>query len=273
MKVLIRSLLSFLLIQSLFSLTAFSSNPVYNPYSPYSPVIPDNDVYDMDALTSGQDDSGQDDSGQDDSGQDDSGNKQNPPTNKNTEKTFDGASLTFAECLIMEQLEIKDPRCDRLQQVINCPEYTICIQDCGNSKDSYKACLAVCEQIDPKCTQKYPISSLLPKSDIEILDARGDARITYDDNPTPADMQSVSDEAEIKVGATVFTGSNGSFTLRFGNNASAAVGPDSYFRIDNFFESDKFEGARTYLKNGSVKINVNLTKEDKNVKYAYVVLT
>lgn len=216
------------------------------------------------------------------------------PTEQSGSDVEDNVSLTIAECLIMEQLEIEDKRCDKLKQAINCPEYTACIIDKGKEKDNcfascnfdvnspgcrscreqYNAGLAVCEAINPACTAKYPTEKLtLPKSSFEALDPIGDVRITYEDNPRASDMQTIDQDAEALVGATIFTGDKGSVALRFSDNSTAFIGPNAYFRIDDFYASDRFEQTRTFLKNGSVRIMIRAKSEDENVKYSYVVMT
>lgn len=216
------------------------------------------------------------------------------PTEQSGSDTEDNVSLTIAECLIMEQLEIQDKRCDRLKQAINCPEYTSCIIDKGKEKDDcfascsygvnspgcrscreqYNAGLSVCEAINPQCTAKYPTEKLtLPKSSFEMLDPIGDVRITYEDNPRAFDMQTIDQDAEALVGATIFTGDKGSVALRFSDNSTAFIGPNAYFRIDDFYASDKLEQTRTFLKTGSVRVMIRAKSEDEDLQYSYVVMT
>lgn len=220
------------------------------------------------------------------------------PEKADAAATEDDLALTFAECLIMEQLEIQDDRCDRLKQAINCPEYTACILDYGKEKNNcfancnavtgggkpcntcrelYNTSLAICEKVDPSCAGKYPTKRLtVSRSSLGMLDASGDVRITYQDNPKASDMKSLGEggeETEALVGATIFTGDNGQTTLRFSDNSTAYVGPGSYFRIDDFYTSETFEESSAFLKNGSVRVNIATNNNNGKMKYSYVVMT
>lgn len=205
----------------------------------------------------------------------------------------DEFSLSIAQCLIMEQLGIKDAKCDKIKQAFKCPDYTTCINYCGKMLDvcfgiaakskningnvcrlQYNdQCLPECANLYKECGAKYPPEKLqLPVSKFELLDASGDVRITYNDNPTPADMSQVKQDANGLVGATIFTGDKSGVTLRFGDGSTSYVGPNAYFRVDDFYTSDKLEKATMFLKNGQAKVIVNPLKDDDK-KYAYVVMT
>lgn len=205
----------------------------------------------------------------------------------------DEFSLTIAECLIMEQLGIKDEKCDKLKLALDCPDYTSCVGYCGKMLDVcfdevakwknirgdtcrsiyYDQCLPQCAGSYKECAQKYSPKQLeLPQSQFELLDASGDVRITYIDNPTPADMSTVKKDMGGLVGATIFTGEKSGVTLKFSDEVSAYVGQNAYFRIDDFYATDKFEKARVFLGNGQVKVLVN-QRDDGKKKYSYVIMT
>lgn len=256
----------------------------------------DLEVKDLDDLTEGVEDKEEEVKPEDEKPVDENPENVESVGEKPDEKPADSPdefSLTIAECLIMERLEIKDEKCDELRLALDCPDYTSCVGYCGKMLDVcfdevakwknirgdtcksiyYEQCLPQCAGSYKECAQKYSPKQLeLPQSQFEFLDASGDVRITYIDNPTPADMSTVKKDMGGLVGATIFTGEKSDVTLRFSDGSTAYVGQNAYFRIDDFYTSDKLEKARVFLKNGQVKIMVNQFKDDDK-KYAYVVMT
>lgn len=204
----------------------------------------------------------------------------------------DEFSLTIAECLIMEQLEIEDKKCDKLKQSLKCPEYTGCSQKCSVVKDScfaqcnqgensiscskcrleYDNCMSWCATDEPKCAEMYPPAKLkLPASSLQIFNASGDVKITYG-NPQTSYLQKLEGDIEALVGVTIFTGNDGKLNLKFSDESEAFIGANANFRIDDFYTSEKLEKAIVYLKNGSVRVLVN-SEKSKDKKYSYVVMT
>ncbi|MBI4235497.1 FecR domain-containing protein [Candidatus Peregrinibacteria bacterium] len=223
------------------------------------------------------------------------GEKENGSKEQGDNSSSDELSLSLAECLIMERLEIKDPKCEKMKQAFQCPDYTTCISYCGKTldvcfgkvakgdpniingnacRDHYNnACLPQCADLYKECGTKYPPEKLKsPQSAFELLDARGDVRITYENDPRASDMRSVTEDVEGLVGATIFTGDKGMVALRFSDGSNAYVGSNAYFRIDDFYTSDKFEKGNLFLKQGQVRVLINQF-DSQRTKYAYVVMT
>lgn len=257
---------------------------------------PDPQVYDLDALTegAGEKDEVKPEEEKPEAVKPDQVKSGDDATANGENSSEDEFSLSIAECLIMEQLGIEDKKCDKVKQAFKCPDYTTCINYCGKQLDICFAqaakgekgvsdnacrshynneCLFQCAQLYKECGAKYPPEKLqLPQSGFELLDASGDVRVTYEDNPTPAGMKAIVKDVDELVGATIFTGEKSGVTLRFSDGSTAYVGQNAYFRIDDFYTSDKLEKAKVFLKNGQVKVMVNQFKDDDK-KYAYVVMT
>lgn len=215
--------------------------------------------------------------------------------NINTNKEPSEIAITLAECMIFNRLEIYDSRCDELARTIKCPFYAECLSACENNKtgciinsvnkkgaDQYNACITKynsslddCASRSVECSQKFPPRNV--EGDVQsfqLVDSTGDVRVTYDDNPTPFDMESVSDERSIQVGATIFTGDKASTRIMLPNGTTQMLGPNTYFRVAEYYSSNNVDETITILKNGNARIKVAKPgDEESEKKVEYLVIT
>ena len=201
-------------------------------------------------------------------------------------------ALNLAECIIYQRLEIEDARCDKLMAELNCPEYAGYVTDCEGqhqqclaaiakqySSDTYSQCSAFYKSctdsaVDfyPECSKKFPPRNIsgekITKFNLE--DAVGDVRVFYEDNPTPFEMETVTKNRTIQTGAVIFTGESGSATLTLPNGSVQYVGPNTYFRIADYYTSDQLDSIITILKNGNVRVGLD---NSGTSQVGYLVLT
>lgn len=246
------------------------------------------EVYDFDALTDGVTDTTQNTTSNTSSV---NSTTNSVTVNTNSTETSDLA-VTLAECLIYEQLDIDDASCVKLMTSLNCPDYASML---GKCEEQYQLCLATsvsatnvvsyseCGAFYKSCTdfavdryvtcgEKFP--PRLPNGDkspiFRMSEPIGDVRIHYQDNPTPAEMESVGSTRSIQTGAAIFTGDNGSVTLRLPNGVTQRLGPNTYFRIADYYTTDTFNNTYTLLQNGSVSVAI---PHQENTTVAYTVIT
>jgi len=105
--------------------------------------------------------------------------------------------------------------------------------------------------------------------ELNLTNSTGDVRVTYLDNPTPAGMEEVTDNRAIQVGATIFTGEKGSTTVVLPSGITQVIGPNSYFRIADYYTGDNVDETYTILKNGSVRTKID-KQGDKTVEYVVI---
>src|SRR3990167_3926393 len=216
------------------------------------------------------------------------------PTNANISTGEEGeetdeTAVTMAECIIFQRLEIYDRRCDELTRGLDCPNYAECLQTCEQDKkicfvvvakktdqpykvcsNYYNTCTDRCSALNPQCSKKYPPRNMEGTvKELNLTNSTGDVRVTYLDNPTPAGMEEVTDNRAIQVGATIFTGEKGSTTVVLPSGITEVIGPNSYFRIADYYTGDNVDETYTILKNGSVRTKID-KQGDKTVEYVVI---
>lgn len=234
------------------------------------------EVYDLDALTEGYEETNT--------------NTQNTDpvdttnTNTTTKSEPSEAALTLAECIIYQRLEIEDARCTELLRDFSCSEYAGCLSACAGyvitcySEEVYSQCVAEklscldsCSYDFPQCAATYPptVNNAAAKP-LPLSDPVGDVRITYEDNPRAVDMETVSKSRDIHAGAAIFTGDKGSVMLTLPNGSTQYIGPNSYFRIAEYIDTDTTAQTYTILENGNIKVRL---ENPETQKVGYVVMT
>lgn len=251
------------------------------------PISTQAEVYDLDDLTEGAATPATD-------VQNTPTNTSQPTTNVNTAKPStepSEAALTLAECIIYKRLDIQDARCDEIERIMSCPGYNSCLESCDivattcyndvakyPATKSYNACVEkkmscfdTCSAQYPQCSAQYPPTvDGTRATPIQLSEVSGDVRVTYQDNPSIANMESVKDERGIHVGATIFTGEKGSVMLTLPNGSTQWVGPKSHFRIADYFSNDTTQNVISILQSGNIKIRL---ENPVTQKVGYTVIT
>lgn len=218
-------------------------------------------------------------------------NTSNNNTNSTSPAEPSEAALTLAECLIYKRLDIQDARCDEIERIMSCPGYNSCLESCDivattcyndvakyPATKSYNACVEkkmscfdTCSTQYPQCSTQYPPTvDGTRATPIQLSEVSGDVRVTYQDNPSIANMESVKDERGIHVGATIFTGENGSIMLTLPNGSTQWIAPNSHFRIADYFANDTTQNVISILQSGNIKIRL---ENPVTQKVGYTVIT
>lgn len=213
-------------------------------------------------------------------------------TNTNTASEPTDQALNFAECIIYRKLEIDDARCDKLMAGFSCPDYARLLTHCedqyqqclGNTSKkysnnsysgcgaNYKSCTDYAVSSYPACGKKFPARQVTGEktTQFNLTNASGDVRVFYEDDPTPFDMEAVAKDRTIQTGAAIFTGDTGNVTLALPNGVVQHIGPNTYFRIADYYSSDTFDNTYTVLKNGNIRVGI--TNPDTQ-QVGYTVIT
>lgn len=217
----------------------------------------------------------------------------NANTNANTNTNEPSEiEITLAECIIYQKLEIEDARCDRLMAELNCPDYAAylnfceqqsqyCLADLAAQKPSvtysgcvasYNSCIDLAVDTNSACAKQFPPRQLNGEKTTQfgLTDATGDVRVFYEDNPTPARMQAVDSNRTVQTGAAIFTGDNGTVTLTLPNGITQVIGPNTYFRLVDYYTGQELDQIYTMLKNGNVRIGIDRPNERR---VGYIIIT
>lgn len=238
------------------------------------------EVYDMDALTDGYNEN----TTTSVETNTNATNKNTPTTTTPTETT--NQELNLAECIIYQKLEIEDAQCDKLMSSFSCPEYADSLdaceaqyQHCVSNLASYSSCVATYKSCTdlvassfPVCAKQYPPRQVTGDkvTAFQLTEATGDVRVFYEDDPTPLSMEAVTADRAIQAGAALFTGDKGSVTLQLPNGVKQVVGPNTYFRIADYYASDRLMSVYTQLPNGNVQVRIDAPD---STQVSYVVIT
>lgn len=252
----------------------------------FSAITVQAEVYDLDALTG---DYGATNPSDTENGNINS-NTNTAVTNTNAEVSDE--AVTFAECLIYKKLEIDDAKCDRMLASLSCPAYVeyleaceeqhhICLQNIGNKSTNatysrcvgaYNSCTDFAVDQNNECGKQFPPRTAAGEitTQFNLSGASGDVRVFYDDNPTPNSMEAVEGSRTIQTGAAIFTGDTGTVVLNLPNGVTQYIGPNSYFRIADYFTGDTLSSTYTILENGNVVVGIEHPEDNTNVAYTVI---
>lgn len=208
--------------------------------------------------------------------------------NTSAESGTDEIALTIAECIIMQQLEIEDERCEELFADVSCQDYTACVETCQATKRAcyvncdtlkdeckecryyYKQCVNICGETTESCPAAQTVKEPDTTPTFRLISSQGDVRITYETDPRAVDLLNIDEDSTMEAGGAIYTGDNSSVYVYLPNGASQRIGPNSYFRIADYHEGSNVDETVVLFEDGSIEVNI---PGDNDKPTAYVLIT